>query len=181
MHPAKCFQSTISSSKQLIMDIQILLNPHDQIITTGDIISGRVVLNARRRVTVSTVDVRLKGYIRTSLTPANDTNSETWKPCHANHEVSDASETPASSVLITFTALVPQYLQDTSFACIGSEMLLEHLDKLFCWTAWLSVPIQSMFVLSDGPDSSANPPPTEDARNNDLPKRHSRSGWRSHG
>lgn len=72
------------------MDIQIVLNPHDQIITTGDIISGRVILNARRRVTVSTVDVRLKGYIRTSLTPANDTNSETWKPCHVNHEVSNA-------------------------------------------------------------------------------------------
>lgn len=84
---------------------------------------------------------------------------------------------PAFSVLITFTALVPQYRQDTSFACIISEMLLEHLDKLFCWTAWLPVPIQSMFVLSDGPGNSANPSPTEDARNNDLPKRRSRSGW----
>ncbi|KAF9636696.1 putative arrestin domain-containing protein [Lasiodiplodia theobromae] len=82
------------------MDIQIVLNPHDQIITTGDIISGRVVLNARRRVTVSTVDVRLKGYIRTSLTAANDSNSETWKPCHVNHEFLSIAKTllsPASS------------------------------------------------------------------------------------
>ncbi|KAL1613570.1 hypothetical protein SLS54_010475 [Diplodia seriata] len=68
------------------MDIQILLNPHDQIITTGDIITGRVLLSARRKVNVSAIDVRLRGYIRTSLLAEDDTNPETWKPYHAQHE-----------------------------------------------------------------------------------------------
>ncbi|KAL1633255.1 hypothetical protein SLS58_011165 [Diplodia intermedia] len=68
------------------MDIQIFLNPHGQIITTGDVITGRVLLSARRKVNVSAIDVRLRGYIRTSLLAEDDTNPETWKPYHAQHE-----------------------------------------------------------------------------------------------
>ncbi|GME23990.1 putative arrestin domain-containing protein [Neofusicoccum parvum] len=75
------------------MDIQIVLDPHSQVITTGDTITGRVLLDVRKRSNITAIDVKLRGYIRTSLLSENDMDTDTFKPYHDKHEFLRLSQT----------------------------------------------------------------------------------------
>lgn len=69
------------------MDIRIVLDPHNQMATTGDTITGRVILEVRKKSSVTSVDVKLRGHIKTSLLSQHDMDTDTWKPFHEKHEV----------------------------------------------------------------------------------------------
>ncbi|KAF4310508.1 putative arrestin domain-containing protein [Botryosphaeria dothidea] len=69
------------------MDIRIVLDPHSEVVTTGDTVTGRVILDVRKKASVTSVDVKLRGYIKTSLLSENDIDTDTWRPYHDKHEV----------------------------------------------------------------------------------------------
>ncbi|EKG17472.1 Arrestin-like protein [Macrophomina phaseolina MS6] len=55
--------------------------------TTGDTITGRVKLEVQKKSSVTSVDVKLRGHIKTSLLSQHDMDTDTWKPFHEKHEL----------------------------------------------------------------------------------------------
>lgn len=81
------------------MDICIVLDPHNQLITTGDVVTGRVVLDVKKRSNLTAVDIKLRGYIRTKW----QSESDLEKPYHDKHEVNS----PVRAHLLPRQSLTP--------------------------------------------------------------------------
>lgn len=124
------------------MDIRIVLDPHSEVVTTGDTVTGRVILDVRKKASVTSVDVKLRGYIKTSLLSENDMDTDTWRPYHDKHEVfpdsADFSRQtrPAAN---TSSGQVSPLVSDPTTAGAGPKRDLGECHDVECWTARLSI------------------------------------------
>lgn len=120
------------------MDIRIVLDPHSEVVTTGDTVTGRVILDVRKKASVTSVDVKLRGYIKTSLLSENDIDTDTWRPYHDKHEVFPDSKQTGSAANNSSGQVSP-LVSDPTTAGAGPKRDLGECHDVECWTARLSI------------------------------------------